>query len=151
IRNGVRDTEMPPTDTLTNREIWQLAGYVRSLGQLPSEAVRGDAQNGQNLYRNKGRCVQCHIIRGEGGSLGPELTAVGARRGADQLRRTLLNPESTLPDGFLQVRMVTNDGRQVTGIRLNEDTFTIQVRDLNGRLYSFMKADLRDYQRDTGK
>jgi cytochrome c1 len=47
--------------------------------------------------------------------------------------------------------VVTKDGSRITGVRLNEDTFTIQVLDLSGGLHSFFKADLKDLQRDTGK
>jgi len=49
------------------------------------------------------------------------------------------------------VRLTTKDGRRITGVRLNEDTFTTQVMDLNGGLHSFFKADLKELQRDTGK
>lgn len=151
IRDGVRGTEMPGADTITSREIWQIAGYVRSLGRVPVEAVAGDPKRGENIYRTKGNCSQCHIVNGEGGSLGPELTEIGARRGVNRLRSTILDPESVLPEGFLQVRLVTKDGRRITGVRLNEDTFTIQVRGLDGLLYSFIKQDLKEFQKESGK
>jgi putative heme-binding domain-containing protein len=151
IRDGVRGTEMPPGSTFTSREIWQLAAYVRSLGQLPAEIVPGDPRRGQEIYRAKGKCGQCHIVSGQGESVGPELTDIGARRNAAYLRTSLLEPEAAVPDGFLQVRIVTKDGRRITGVRLGEDTFTIQVSDLNGRTYSFVKQDLKDLQKDFGK
>jgi hypothetical protein len=67
------------------------------------------------------------------------------------LRAAVLDPETELPEGFLQIRVTANDGRSFTGVRLNEDTFTIQFRDLNGRVHSFLKSDLKDLQKDTGK
>jgi len=151
IRDGIRGTEMPGADTITSREIWQVATYVRSLGRLPAETVAGDPKRGEAIYKTKGNCGQCHIVAGEGGSLGPELTEIGARRGAGRLRSAVVDPESVVPEGFLQVRLMTKDGRRITGVRLNEDTFTIQVRDLGGRLYSFVKQDLKELQRDPGK
>jgi mono/diheme cytochrome c family protein len=36
-------------------------------------------------------------------------------------------------------------------VRLHEDTFTIQLRDLAGRTYSFLKEDLRELHKDFGK
>jgi putative heme-binding domain-containing protein len=150
IRDGIKGTEMPAAsvDTL---ETWQLAAYVRSLGHVTREAVRGDAKLGQELYRTKGHCSQCHIISGQGGSLGPELTEIASRRSAAHLRATVLDPESSLPDGFLEVHLVTREGRPIAGVRLNEDTFSIQIRDLNGRLHSFLKEDLKELHKDTGK
>lgn len=151
IRDGIKGTEMPSGSALTTRETWQTAAYVRSLGRLPLEAVAGDSQRGREIYTARGNCSRCHIVNGDGGSVGPELTEIGARRSASHLRAAVLDPESAIPAGFLQVRLVTADGRRITGVRLNEDTFTIQVRDLNGRLYSFLKQDLKDLQKDAGK
>jgi len=151
IRDGVKGTEMPAASTLSSREIWQLAGYVRSLGQLPVETVPGDPHRGQEIYRTKGKCSQCHILNGQGESVGPELSDIGVRRNARYLRESLVEPEAAVPDGFLQVHIVTRDGRSIIGVRLNEDTFTIQLRDLTGRIYSFFKQDLKDLQKDFGK
>jgi cytochrome c oxidase cbb3-type subunit III len=151
IRDGVPGTEMPPGPTLTSREIWQLAAYVRSLGRLPVENVAGDPRRGQEIYRTKGKCGQCHVLGGLGESVGPELTDIGARRNAKYLRTALLEPDAAVPDGFLMVRIVTKDGRRITGVRLSEDTFTIQLVDLQGRPYSFLKQDLTDLQKDFGK
>ncbi len=151
IRDGIKGTEMPAGYALDTRETWQLAAYVRSLGRLTPETVPGDPKRGQDLYRTKGRCAQCHIIGGQGGSLGPELTDVGSRRSATYLRAALLDPESALPKGFLQVRLVTKEGTRITGLRLNEDIVSIQVKDLNGGVHSFIKGDLKELQRDTGK
>jgi hypothetical protein len=44
---------------------------------------------------------------------------------------------------------VTRDGKVINGRRLNEDTFTVQLADEEGRLISLSKADLRDYQIST--
>jgi hypothetical protein len=63
----------------------------------------------------------------------------------------LLDPDAAVPDRFLQVRIVTKDGRHITGVRRAEDTFTIQLTDLIGRTYSFFKQDLADLQKDFGK
>jgi mono/diheme cytochrome c family protein len=51
----------------------------------------------------------------------------------------------------LQVRLVTKDGKRMNGVRTGEDTFTIQVRDMSGNPHSFVKQDLKELQRDTGK
>ena len=151
IRDGIRGTEMPGAFTMTMREVWQLAGHVRSLGRVAPETLAGDAKRGEELYRAKGKCGQCHVVNGQGESVGPELSDIGARRNATHLRAALLDPETALPDRFLQVRVVTKEGRRVTGVRLGEDTFTIQLRDLKGQPYSFLKQDLKDLQKDFGK
>ena len=46
------------------------------------------------------------------------------------------------------VRAETKDGQRLTGIRLNEDVWSIQFRDLTGGLRSIWKDDLKDLQKD---
>ena len=83
------------------------------------------------------------MVNGAGGSLGPELDEVGARRSSERLRQCLLEPGSALPDGFVMVRAVRGDGSVLEGIRVNEDSFTIQVRDLANRFHSLRKQQLQ--------
>lgn len=151
IRQGVPGTEMPPGWLVLNEhEIWQVAAYVRSLGRIAKENVPGDARNGVNVLRTAG-CVGCHQLGVEGGRLGPPLTDIGARRGAAYLRTKVLDPVSSVPEEFLQVQVTTRDGRRIMGVRLNEDNYSIQLRDLSGQLLSFWKDELRSLDRQPGR
>ena len=150
IREGISGTEMPAGSTLSTREVWQLAAFVRSLGRVPIETVAGDPQRGLQVYQ-KGKCAQCHIANGRGTSVGPELSDVGARRSVTYIRTSLVDPNADVPDRFAQLRITTKDGRRITGVRLAEDTFTIQLVDLTGRTYSFFKQELTDIKKDFDK
>ena len=127
ISEGI-DPEMPGAWQLHPHEVDNVAAYVRSLGTVPQEQIPGDPARGVMLYRSKG-CAACHIVRGEGEGFGPELTDIGARRNAAYLRQTLLNPAGSLPEGFLLVEAVSDAGATVRGVRVNEDSFTIQLED----------------------
>jgi cytochrome c oxidase cbb3-type subunit III len=146
---------MPETWQMDDREIRQVAAYVRSLGRAEAAPPRGDSAKGKTLFA-KGDCSKCHAVRGQGGVLGPDLTDVGARRGAAHLRRVLLDPGSAkILDAYgylayLNVRVATRDGRVVQGLRVNEDSFTIQIRDADNRLHSFEKHELAEMSREPG-
>ena len=150
IRGGIPGTEMPPND-LSAHQSWQVTAYVRSLGHIARPAVSGDAKRGQILYQTKGTCAACHTIAGHGGPIGPDLTEIGASKGLEYLRAALVDPGAAVPDGFLQVRLVTKDGARITGVRVNEDNSSIQIRDLSGKLHSFWKDELREINKDYGK
>ena len=151
IRQGVPGTEMPPGwVVLDEHEMWQVAAYVRTLGRVAPETVTGDAHNGANLFRAKG-CMGCHQVGLEGGRIGPPLTDICARRGASYLRAAVLDPASSLPEEFLEVELLTRDGKRITGIRLNEDPYSIQVRDLSDHLLSFWKDELASLEKQQGR
>lgn len=141
IRYGIPDTEMP-SSLMDTRELWQTAAFVRSLGQMPTTPVAGDPQAGAQVFRSKGACLGCHALGNEGGRIGPSLTGIGARRGAAHLRRKVEDPAADVPDLFRLVQLTTKSGKTFRGIRLNEDTYSVQIRDFTGNPHSFWKSDL---------
>src|SRR5215469_2434124 len=84
-------------------------------------AARLSAGEGQVLFEGKGECTRCHSVRQRGGSLGPDLTDIGVRRTAAELRRSITDPDAEIEREFLTVVLTTSGGRQVEGIALNED------------------------------
>jgi putative heme-binding domain-containing protein len=143
IRNGIPGTEMPGAWEMNPHETWQVAAFVRTLGRAAvDEPVSGDRFRGEQLFRGKGNCMTCHTVGREGGRTGPVLSDVGYRRSAGYLRKTLLDPQSTLPEGFLYVELATKAGKRISGVRINEDTYSIQVRDLSDQMHSFWKTEL---------
>jgi cytochrome c oxidase cbb3-type subunit III len=155
IRNGIPGAGMPGTFAMTDHEVRDVVAYVRSLGRVPPEPLPGDPDKGRLIFR-KAECGTCHIVAGKGGSLGPELSDVGGRRGALFLRGAMLHPGKDRPvtsEGYatyVPVLAVAKDGRVLTGVRVNEDTFTIQLRDTNNRLYSLRKSDLEELHKLDG-
>ncbi len=150
IKSGIPGGEMPGAWQMSDREIGQVAGYVRSLGRTAVTKLPGDSAKGKATYETNGGCAVCHIVRGEGVSLGPDLTAVGARRSPAYLREALIDPGTAAPDGYLVVSVTTHDGSKVRGVRANEDSFTIQLRDANNRFHSFRKQEITDLKKEVG-
>ena len=138
--------EMPGAWQLSNREAGSVAAYVRSLGSTPPEWLPGDAARGAAIYDAKG-CAGCHMVGGKGQGIGPERSDIGARRSGAHLRKALLKPAESLPEGFLLVSAVPAAGGSVRGIRVNEDSFTIQLKDAQGRFHSFRKSELKELHR----
>jgi cytochrome c oxidase cbb3-type subunit 3 len=148
IVGGVNGSSMPAFWFLGERPVFQVAAYVRSLSANPPPATMvGDAAHGKALFAAKG-CAGCHVVNGEGRAYGPELTEIGLLRSAAFLRESILDPEASVPDGFAVVKATPRGGTAVTGVRINEDSFTIQLRDAAGRFHSFRKQDLAELKKD---
>jgi cytochrome c oxidase cbb3-type subunit III len=145
ISNGI-EPEMPGAWQLNPRDVENVAAYVQSLGSLPPEALPGDPTRGNRVYQAQG-CAACHMVGGKGEGYGPELTDIGARRNGSHLRRAILQPAAALPESFLYLAVTPSSGDPIRGIRVNEDSFTIQLRDSRGQFHSFRKSELKDIQR----
>src|SRR5437868_3864940 len=129
IEDGIQGTEMPGAGAMSDREKLQAAAYVRSLGRAPMKAVPGDPARGAEIYRGSGKCASCHSIHGDGGVAGPDLSAIGGVRSAAHLRESLVDPEASIPDAYRLVTVAPKTGPSVVGLAVNEDSFSIQVRD----------------------
>ena len=161
IRDGTPDGRMPRVRRMTEEEVDQLVAYVRVLSRGAPEKVAGNADKGRAVYQ-KLACATCHTVGGTGGVVGPDLTKVGQRRAVNYLRQVVLEPGKLKPKGstgillngfseYLPVSVVEQNGREVRGLRVNEDSFTIQVRDANGTLYSFRKTDVQNVDKQFGR
>lgn len=131
IRTGIPGTEMPAV-RVSDDEVWKLVGWVRRLGSTGlSEKASGDAVAGKAIYAKSG-CVGCHRIGTEGSDLGPDLSDIGRRRGLAFLRESIIKPDAFVPNTYRAVRLEMKSGPAVSGIRLNEDDLSVQVRDVGG-------------------
>jgi cytochrome c oxidase cbb3-type subunit 3 len=162
IRGGIPGTGMNGVGSLSAEETGQVIGYIRTLGHTAdAEVAKGDPTRGQSVYQSSG-CATCHIINGEGGGVGPELSRVGAMRGPSYLRTTLLTPGAILPKEagamergrwtqFLYVHAITKDGHSFEGTRVYEDSFSIELKDAAGEFHSFQKLQLTKLEKVPGK
>jgi alcohol dehydrogenase (cytochrome c) len=148
IRAGIPGTQMPPSAGLSDEQIWQLVTYIRSV-QTAASADRasaatpmpaeGNAAAGDALFFGKAACATCHEVNARGGIAGPDLSGVG-RLSPAALRQTIIDPNSGPPTVTVVVR--TRDGRDIRGVRRNEDTFSLQIVDASGHLHLLDKRTL---------
>ena len=142
IRNGIPNTEMPGAFNLPALEVWRIVGYVQQLSrQGASEPSSGDASAGAIVYERNG-CAACHTIDGKGSFLGPDLTGIGAKRAVRHLRESVVNPSADIPLDYRSVSVTDRAGADTSGVHLNEDEYSVHLRDVNGNLRSFMKSEI---------
>ena len=142
--------DMPEGWFLSDEDVANLAAFIRSLSKLPSDPVPGDATRGAAVYAKSG-CSGCHIKDGAGVGYGPDLTGVADLRSAAFLRKAISQPTSVLPEDFLLVKVTTASGETIQGIRANEDSFTIQIKDSGGHYHSLRKDELKELTKLRGE
>ena len=79
----------------------------------------------------------------------PNLSDIGTVRSAGTIERSLIEPNEQMMPINRPVHVVTKEGKAIDGRRLNEDTYTVQMADGDGRLYSLVKSDLREFKIST--
>jgi cytochrome c oxidase cbb3-type subunit 3 len=121
LRNGVPNTEMPSVGARTpDVEVWQVLAYLRTLAApAPSDPPRGNAQNGERVFR--ANCASCHQVNGKGGHLGPDLSRAG----------------------YEPVTLTPQEGQPIHGVKKNEDLFSVQIMDTRERIQGYEKDKMQ--------
>ncbi len=123
----------------TFSERWQTRFYVNR--------ARTSPKAGGSLCRQS----PIFLVKQEGGAL----SRVGASRSTRYLIESIREPSKDLTEGMMEpnnpygfpvvydtITALTKDGRRITGVPKNEDTFSLQLIDRGEQLYLFLKKDL---------
>jgi cytochrome c oxidase cbb3-type subunit 3 len=164
ISQGIPGTVMPANGTngqgvgMTDDEIWQIIAYLRSIQvQAPGKPI-GNVAHGKDLFYGDANCSSCHMVEGKGGRLGPDLSGVGTARTVESLIESVRIPSQRLAWGLTEstkefaqeyetVTVVTLEGKEIKGVTLNEDQFSLQMMDTAERIHLFEKDKLRSIQK----
>lgn len=144
VKKGVPGTTMPAFNFEPD-EVDSLVVYLRQVVQGAGSPTRpsGDAARGAKIYASQG-CATCHSIAGQGSVYGPDLSRIGAGRPVEHLRESLLDPSADIAEDYEGVTAVLSSGQRIQGIRINEDTFTLQLRDPSQKFRMLGKDEVRE-------
>jgi len=149
IARGIPGSEMPAYgDRLDADAVWRLVSYVRSLARHDAETVQGNAAAGESAFWGKGGCGRCHRVGSKGSGIGPDLTRAGRQRSLQYIKASVLTPDADITPGYGTVKVVLKDGKTISGIERSIDNFSVQLIDLNGRYFSFVREDVTSMARE---
>ena len=149
IREGIDGTAMIGINpNAPDQAVWQIVSFIDSLNLDPKDVdLPGDVTAGRQLFNGKGNCANCHMVNGQGGRLGPDLSTVANRRDPDELKTDVLDPDEEVDPRWWTMKVTREDGGIVEGLRMNEDTFSLRIMDESENLWSFMKSEIRSSER----
>jgi putative heme-binding domain-containing protein len=155
ITHGVPGTIMPAND-LPAEQVWAIIAFLRSTVVASRTVTGSNVAAGKAFFWKAGQCVDCHMVSGKGGVLGPDLSVIGGLKTIAYLAQKIRDPDKALTTGLREpnadyvvpisnstVTVTTKEGNQITGIPRNEDTFTIQMIGTDNQLHNFLKKDLQ--------
>ncbi len=132
ISNGIPGTAMPANGTngqgvgMTDEEIWQIITYIRSQEvKAPAQQI-GNVGHGKELFYG-----DIDYVRNPSAKLAWGLTEA----------------TKEFPQEYESVTLVTSDGKEIKGITLNEDSFSVQVMDSSEQIHLLEKGKLRSFQK----
>lgn len=113
-----------------------------------AELVRrgGDAARGRQVWEasaaGAAQCARCHMVRGVGGQVGPDLSMIGKKASRENLFDSILDPSKAIADQYVQHQVQTAAGLTVSGLLVSDTPQAITLRDANGKDTAIPKADV---------
>jgi putative membrane-bound dehydrogenase-like protein len=119
----------------------EMQAQIARLSGVLKPGVGGDPYKGKQLFTNS--CAKCHILFGEGGRIGPDLTTFKRDDWLNMLIN-VVNPSAEIREGFEQVMVVTRDGRAVSGLRFDQDQQVLVLRGVDGQNITVARRDIEE-------
>jgi PQQ-dependent dehydrogenase (methanol/ethanol family) len=153
IRSGTSNG-MPPFGSLPPADFAAVTALVRSLNSSAFEMPpSGNVEAGEEFFFGKGKCGACHLARGRGAAIGPDLSNIGRQMTAGELTRAVLDPDATIASGYAVARVELKKGpsgeRTLRGFVRNEGNHVLPLQTLDGRLVAIDKRSA-SVTRETG-
>lgn len=106
----------------------------------------GNARRGRRIfYRdNTAQCIRCHVIDGEGGAVGPELTHIGSKLDRQTLLTSLVDPSARLAPGYGTIAVNLKSGEEIVAVLLTEDESSITIREASGTERKIALSDVKE-------
>jgi putative heme-binding domain-containing protein len=106
---------------------------------LPLARERGDAVRGKEVFT--ANCVVCHVINGQGGKIGPDLSGIGSRDRTDILLE-ILDPNRSVEANYRLWNVTTKGGDTYSGRLETETQTSVEILDTTGQKHVISRKDI---------
>ncbi len=147
VSKGIPGTGMPGFHLFSPVKVQAVVSYLRMLqGREKAQQLPGNADRGKAIFFGKGDCSSCHMVQGQGGFVGPDLSAYGSNRSVKEVLNVILDPAGNSDWKRKSATAITRDGSSVSGSIRNEDNFSVQLQTADGAFRFFLKSDLQSLE-----
>jgi cytochrome c oxidase cbb3-type subunit 3 len=145
VKSGLPGKGMPSFGFLGSSSITLIIAHLRTLqGSAKPVDIPGDPVSGKDIFFGKAACSSCHMVRGNGGFLGTDLS--NTPLSPEHLRSAIVSPKTTPGATRSATLIVTGAGQRYVGIVRNEDNFAVQLQTEDGEFHTFEKSGLQKLQ-----
>jgi putative heme-binding domain-containing protein len=124
--------------------------FVKEWTMAELEPALADASRAPSFARGRdtffaAQCLACHRMGNDGGSVGPDLTAVASRFGRRDLLESILLPSKVISDRYQTFTIAQRDGEDVSGAIAEEtdQKVVLIVNPLTQQSQEVLKKDIQ--------
>lgn len=107
----------------------------------------GTAANGEKLFRGVATCSNCHIVKGYGKNVGPDLSEIGSKLTREAMFVAILDPSAGVSHNFESYILQTDSGDVATGLLVSQTEDEIVLKDAQGIERKFPRDEVEEFKK----
>jgi putative heme-binding domain-containing protein len=106
---------------------------------------KGDAGRGTQVFVKTAECAKCHVVRGEGKEVGPNLSEIGSKLSRQALFESILYPSAGISHSYETYVLTTVDGNAATGILVSETPEAVTLKSADALVRTYKRAEIDSF------
>jgi len=119
---------------------------AKQIAQLRNFALthQGDVVHGKTLFEDQQKlaCSKCHVVNGQGGRVGPDLSSAGDKFGRQELIDAIVLPSATIAVGYSTTVVKMRDGQVREGIIKDDSAGALVLMGADGQAMTLPKDQI---------
>jgi len=104
----------------------------------------GDPARGEVVFHGEqAKCATCHMVRGKGGAIGPDLTSLAGRDRA-WVYQNIVEPSASIHPNYVSYTVALKDGRVAMGVVRAEGADALKVGDIDAKQTVIPRSDVEE-------
>lgn len=110
-------------------------------------SMKGNIENGKQLFRGTATCAKCHIVDDFGKDVGPNLSEIGSKLSREAMITAILVPSAGISHNYEGYAVLTEDGDVIAGLKVSETASEIVIRTAEGIDRKLSKDDVAEIKK----
>ena len=107
----------------------------------------GDREQGEKLFRGVATCANCHIVKGQGKNVGPDLSEIGSKLTREAMLVAILDPSAGISHNYELYALQTDSGDIATGLLVSQTDVEIVLKDAQGIERKFAREEVVEFKK----
>lgn len=110
--------------------------------------MNGDVARGEALFRGKATCVNCHLVKGQGKQVGPDLSEIGDKLSAEAMYTSILDPSAGISHNYETYLALLDSGQVVAGVLVTQTDDAVTLRTAEAIDRTIPRDELTDFKKN---
>ncbi len=112
-------------------------------------SMRGDVERGRALFADKATCAKCHVVRGQGKEVGPELSEIGGKLSREAMFVSILDPSAGISHNYESYSLILDNGTVLSGVLVSQTDDSVTIKTAEAVVQTFPRREIELFKQQS--